>query len=208
MKKLAFIEVGLILKPDQEFLFRAAPYEPEATIDGLIENLDFRVRYDNNVNVGTAVVYFDGIGNYTDTIATNFIINYNDILNCTAKYGFATMKSKYRVEDGTRMKLYADEGMHYPFEEKVDFVIEDEDMDAFDDFALVSFDVTGLGGIVGSATFRFRIIDEEPSRPYDFNDDGVYNFGDIDLQDETAVGGYTFDDSKTHYISSQIDRAY
>ena len=193
-KKLTDGYVGKLVDPDQEFLFRAAAYEPEVTIDGLIEDLDYRVRYANNINVGTAIVYFDGIGNYSDTIATNFIIDYNDILNCTAKYGFATMKSKYRVEDGTPMKLYADEGMHYPFVEKVDFVIEDEDMDAFDDFALVSFDVTGLGGIVGSATFRFRIIDEEPPGPYDFNDDGVYNFGDIDLQDETAVGGYTFDD--------------
>ena len=40
-----------------------------------IETDDFIVRYDNNVNAGTATVYFDGVNNFSGTIAKNFTIN-------------------------------------------------------------------------------------------------------------------------------------
>lgn len=40
----------------------------------LVEGVDYTLRYENNVNVGTALVYVDGRGNYTDTATASFEI--------------------------------------------------------------------------------------------------------------------------------------
>jgi hypothetical protein len=62
------------------------------------------------------------------------------------------------------------------------------------DFHLYTFHVKGIGGCSEDVVYRFRVIDVEPDFPIDYEDDGVYNFGDIDEGDESAWGDYDFGD--------------
>ena len=54
------------------------------TLNGktLVENADYTVSYANNVEIGTATVTVTGIGNYTDTLQTNF-----EIVPCNHQWG-------------------------------------------------------------------------------------------------------------------------
>ena len=162
--------------------------KPKAYLGNLIEGKDYSTTYVDNINVGMARVVLKGINNYTGETSTIFTINYRDISTITAKYGFATLKSIYRVEDNT-FKLYTET---YNLEENKDYILLDKSSEPIDDFLLVSLEVKGLGGFSGSYIFRFRIILSEPSYIIDYNDDGTYNFGDIEEQDETAEGNYDF----------------
>lgn len=47
---------------------------PKVTVSGLTEGKDFRVKYADNVNIGTAKVTINGIGNYTGAVTKTFTI--------------------------------------------------------------------------------------------------------------------------------------
>ena len=48
--------------------------EPGVTVDGLVLGKDFAVKYSDNIEAGTATVTVTGIGNYTGTLQTTFVI--------------------------------------------------------------------------------------------------------------------------------------
>lgn len=164
--------------------------EPSGKLGDLIFGKDFTIVYTNNINVGIANAIFKGINNYTGEKSLSFTIDYRDISTVIAKYGNATLKSIYRV-DNNILNLYNES---YTLVSGKDYEILDKQSSNMGDFLLMSFEVKGKGGFSGSYIFRFRIILEEPDYIIDYNDDGVYNFGDIDEQDETAEGNYDFGD--------------
>ena len=169
------------------------PIEPKVTIDGLEEGVDFVCTYSDNINPGTGKVVIEGKGNFTSSTFLEFEITYCDINTLIAKLGTPTLKSPYRV-DGD-FKLYTDLDAYYnndSLTEGQDYYVIDRRTRPFDDFDLVEIEVQGLNGFSDVGDFRFRIIESEPSYDIDYTDDGVYNFGDIDLQDETAQGNYDF----------------
>ncbi|HBA63568.1 MAG TPA: hypothetical protein DCZ20_06910 [Lachnospiraceae bacterium] len=58
----------------EEAVYTGEPLKPQVTIEGLQEGTDFTVEYNNNIEVGTATVIINGIGNYTGAFAKTFVI--------------------------------------------------------------------------------------------------------------------------------------
>ena len=56
------------------YYYDGTPKCPAVTIDGLVENMDFTVSYDNNLNAGIAKAVVQGIGNYTGNREVTFTI--------------------------------------------------------------------------------------------------------------------------------------
>lgn len=74
---------------------------PTVKISGatLKKNLDYRLSYSNNVNVGTARVIIEGIGKYTGTVTKTFTIGRKNIAKC-----YATMSGSSYVYTGSAIK--------------------------------------------------------------------------------------------------------
>ena len=174
--------------------YNTKPYEPRVSIPGLYKNTDYTVSYLNNTLPGIASVVALGTGNYTGSITKEFEILIKPIEDCIAKFGYASVKTIYRIYDGEDIKIYTDDTEKYQLTEMIDYEKTNEYTVAHEDFTLWNFTIKGIGAVSGEMTYRFRIIPTEPSEPIDYEDDGVYNFGDIDLEDETAFGDYDFGD--------------
>lgn len=62
------------------FIYDGTPQEPQVKIEGLQENNDFRVTYQNNVNAGKkAAAIITGINGYSGTIKKTFTISAHDV---------------------------------------------------------------------------------------------------------------------------------
>ncbi len=57
------------------YSYTGSSKQPTITISGLVKDKDYKVAYTNNTNAGTATVAITGIGNYSDSIRTNFTIS-------------------------------------------------------------------------------------------------------------------------------------
>lgn len=55
-------------------VYTGQPIRPQVTIEGLQEGKDFTVEYSNNIEVGTAAVIINGMGDYVGTFTMNFAI--------------------------------------------------------------------------------------------------------------------------------------
>ena len=64
----------LILTPESMVYNAGLPCEPQVTIFGLRQGVDFTVSYANNINVGTATVTATGLGRYTGSKTQEFEI--------------------------------------------------------------------------------------------------------------------------------------
>lgn len=58
-----FIDQVIELK-ENDFTFSGEAIEPEAMVPGLTKDVDYSIRYENNINAGTARVIADGIGDF------------------------------------------------------------------------------------------------------------------------------------------------
>ncbi|ETJ43329.1 hypothetical protein Q604_UNBC02677G0001, partial [human gut metagenome] len=66
---------GLDIKLSQEvYNYDGEEKRPKVSIEGLVENLDYRVSYVNNIDPGTAKVIITGIGGYGGTVEKTFKI--------------------------------------------------------------------------------------------------------------------------------------
>ena len=185
----------LVIDDGTEFYYNTQYITPKAHIDDLRLGTDYELNYYSNSAVGTAEIIANGINNYQGSIIEYFSIITKPINLCYAKYGYASIKTIYRIEDGLGLRIYTDSTETYQLTEYMDYEVKSHTSKEIDDtFTLHEFVVKGFGGFSDEATFRFRTIPTEPSEPIDQEDDGVYNFGDIDLEDETAEGDYDFGD--------------
>lgn len=176
--------------------FRGYEVKPVPKLGNLIEDTDYTLVYFNNFDPGIAKITANGIGNYTGTISIDFEIGTKDMVDCIGKLGYPTVKSYYRVRGPLR--IYADKQAYeddMPLINNVNYIITDTNTEVKKDYTVETYSIKGLGSITGSFDFVFYVIDQEPLRPIDYTDDGVYNFGDIDEGDETAEGDYNFQDA-------------
>ena len=75
----------------------------------LIENTDYTVTYENNINPGKATVTITGIGSYTGTITKNFMILPGASKKVTCTNLADCMKVEWeKVPGGTQYKVYRD----------------------------------------------------------------------------------------------------
>lgn len=168
--------------------YNAGYVEPYIEIPGLSRNTDYYVRYSENHNVGTGFVTLTGMGNYTGTKTIPFQILSCPIEKTTVKYGMPSSRTTYRINNGI-LTITMDD---YPLKDQIDYkVIQRTEEPKQDGYTLLTLVIEGLGGFVDVATYRFRIINSEPSIGDD-EDNGKYNFGDIDEGDETAEGNFDF----------------
>lgn len=58
--------------PDQKYT--GSEVRPEISIEGLVQGTDYTLKYENNVEPGTATVIVEGIGNYTGEVRKSFQI--------------------------------------------------------------------------------------------------------------------------------------
>ncbi|MBR6289280.1 MAG: hypothetical protein IKR19_08095 [Acholeplasmatales bacterium] len=168
--------------------YNAGYVEPPIELEGLTKNTDYYLRYTDNHNIGTGFVTITGMGNYTGTRKLPFNIVQCPIDRVLAKYGTPSAKTPYRLNNGI-LTLTMDD---YPLKENIDYKIINrmEEIKSDEGFILLTLVVEGLAGFVGIITYRYRVINQEPTS--DYEDDGTFNYGDIDEDDETAVGNYDF----------------
>ena len=76
--------------------------EPEVTIEGLTQGIDYKVAYENNVEIGQATVTIIGKGNYKGRITKTFDITQIDI-------------SGYKINMGTRFEYTGRPLTTYPY---------------------------------------------------------------------------------------------
>lgn len=182
--------------PDQ--YYNAGFVEPPITIKGLTKGIDYVIRYGKNNVVGSAYVNVTGVGNYKDTVKVPFNIIECPITETLVKYGYASLYTPYRIDNG-QLLITKDK---YTLKEGKDYKVLSKEINRTTrvDFKIVTLTISGLGGFVDVATYSYRMIDIEPD-PATYFDDGVYNFGDIDLGDQTAYGNYDFGDIDHGYYT-------
>lgn len=66
-------------KVAESYAYRGMPIEPEITIEGLEENVDYTVIFEDNVHPGTAKIVITGMGNYQGNVSKEFVITKREI---------------------------------------------------------------------------------------------------------------------------------
>jgi len=177
------------------YYFTGKEITPTVQIKGLIQGSDYTVTYLNNKYPGTAKAVVNGINNYIGTIEAEFNIEGESISQCIAEYGTPSKYTEYRVKGN--FKLYANLLAYQardPLVLGVDYVIIHESETEYTDYTLLGILVEGRNLYTGQHRYSFRVIEvDEPPGDRPDDDDGVYNFGYLDIQNsETAVGDYDF----------------
>ena len=173
---------------DQEiYFYNGLERKPTVTFMG-IGDLDpsrnnYYLEYDNNIEVGEATIYIRGKNNYKGTIIKKFIIDYQPLQYCIAKYGYPTLYSRYRIIDDENypFRIY-DPLMETQLQNGVDYLIENSARFRMEGgFWLFYYKCKPINpGYVGTAEFRFRMIREQdlhiPTEE-ELADDGNYEYG-------------------------------
>ncbi|GAB6393845.1 MAG: Ig-like domain-containing protein [Bacteroidales bacterium] len=140
--------------PDQ--LYVGTYIEPEVVIGNLIRNVDYTVRYEMNINVGTATVIATGKGGYKDSIRGTFIIYENTIPLDPAWV--------YDIPDQT----YENDGSRWPkvwvrgLVELQDFVVSYKDNYQYSPGWVTAYVIVwGINTYSGSVTKYYRILDPD-----------------------------------------------
>lgn len=78
-RSIAGAEVSGIL--DKEYTGAEITQNVDVTFDGekLVQGRDYTISYSDNIHAGTATVLITGIGNYSDTLKKNFVVNRADV---------------------------------------------------------------------------------------------------------------------------------
>ena len=68
-----------VITEEREYIYSGIPIEQEMEVlydeTHLVEDVDYKVTYSDNVNVGTALLVIEGIGKYTGTLTREFAIH-------------------------------------------------------------------------------------------------------------------------------------
>ena len=87
-----------IVLSENSYIYDGKAKIPKVSIEGLTEGTDYEVSYEDNINVGTAKVIFEGKGNYTDTVEKTFTIGHTGIEAYKDKANLSETSYEY---DGT-----------------------------------------------------------------------------------------------------------
>ena len=97
-----------------DFIYTGYEIFPEIIVKSgnkeLVKDIDYRVYYSNNVNVGTGIMRINGIGNYTGNATIEFNIVSKDINNMNVnidlsnkQYTGAHIKALVKITDGNKV---------------------------------------------------------------------------------------------------------
>ena len=126
----------------------------------LIEGKDYTVKFTNNVNVGTAGIYIDGIGNFCDTRTQAFPILSKDINQCTVN---ADLSDKtYNFKPITPTVTVFDPERNCNLVNGTDFDIKYTDNI---DPGTATVTVTGKGNYTGTCELHFIIKAPAVTKP-------------------------------------------
>ena len=149
--------------------YTGTPFEPIVTINNLVKDVDFTVRYENNTNVGTANVYIDGIGNYYNEAIEHFDITSSDIrdINITFKDG-----DEYSY---TGDPIEPELVFSYPLVEDVDYTLSYENNISITTGGTpAKVIITGIGNYSGhSVVLEFEITGINIA---DYDDKVIWNY--------------------------------
>ncbi|SEK25397.1 Leucine rich repeat-containing protein [Butyrivibrio sp. ob235] len=81
MKKTQDISQKTAVLSAEEFTYTGSPITPEVKIEGLTKDVDFKVEYSNNIEVGEGTVTITGIGAYKGKITKTFKIKAKEYSN-------------------------------------------------------------------------------------------------------------------------------
>lgn len=147
----SYISDMMVTLSDYSYTYDGYAKVPTVTVvtkDGkyLVENVDYRLTYSNNIEAGTASVRIWGIGNFTDYTTEYFTINRDSIADKTAKLG-----ADMYIYDGTYKKPSVSipglvSGRDYS-------VTYSNNLDVGQGTAVV----TGIGNYQGSLSLKFTI---------------------------------------------------
>lgn len=98
---------GKIKIPTSKYAYNGKAKQPTVTVAGYKKNVDYKVTYSNNVNLGTGKITVTGIGNYKGTIIRNFYIvpRQTKIVSATA-VGNKRIKVKWKKQNFTGYEIY------------------------------------------------------------------------------------------------------
>ncbi len=136
--------------------FRVATYtgsaiKPNVTVRSMSEGKDYKVTYSNNVNVGTARVKIEGIGNANGSVLMSFTIKAKRLkdLPVDIRYDKAASKANVSIAGLT---------------EGTDYTVSTSNPR----FNQVDIKVTGKGNYTGTVTQSFT-LDAKPLEPFSFS---------------------------------------
>ena len=153
-KEIYMVSSGLTIEPIDAVTYDGTPKEPTITVkDGttqLTENQHYTVRYDCNVNAGTATVTVTGKGNYSGTKTASFAIDPKALADAMVTlsassftYNGSNQKPTITVKDGTTSLT-----------ENTDYTLTNAGGTAKGNYDIT---VTGKGNYSGTITKQFAI---------------------------------------------------
>lgn len=180
-------------------------YDLNETLTSLIEGVDYKVEYSNNVNVGVATVTITGLYIYTGVYTLNFNIHSIDI----------TDSNLYEWSIENRAFKFTGE----PIEPEI--LLRKVDPEALDPEYTITYSnntnfgtghvtITGTGSFTGSLTFDFQIVAGDLSTDCicvcgDPDEDGLYEFNNFAVYDKNLdrylvpYEDYYFDNESYYY---------
>lgn len=173
---------------------------PSVSVSGLTKNTDYTVTYKNNINVGTASVVLEGIGNYKDTKEVTFTIE-----PAAITYKAFTLESSSYTYDGTAHEPAVTSGSGLTF--GTDYTVTYKDnINAGTATAIVA----GTGNYTGTKEYTFTIKKASLSNltatlaQKSFNYDGTAHEPAVTIDGLTAGTDYTV----TYTNNTEVGTAY
>lgn len=142
----------------------------------LIKDKDYLLRYQDNIEVGTATIEIVGVGNYTGIKNINFIIIPKDLSSVVISEVFDQQYTGARIEPKIQITNGSIE------------LIKDKDYDLRYDNNLQVGEgiiiIEGKGNYTGSVTKKFNIIEKEPENIIK----NINEFSVSDIEDKVYTG--------------------
>lgn len=135
--------------------YTGTPKTPSVTIAGLKEGTNFTIRYENNVNAGTAKAVITGIGDYQGTVTKEFTIKATKLAESMFTISINSATGKATVSSA-KLSVTKD----YTVKENLS-----------KDGKTLTVVVIGMGNYTGSIekTFNIEIPEEKPTLPMDIS---------------------------------------
>ena len=130
----------------------------------LTENIDYKIKYSNNIKAGTGKITISGKGNYNKTLIVEFPIEQLDLSRASATE--VTYAYNGKVQKGKTTVTYPMADGNVYLKEKTDFeyVYNLYNESAFKEPGSYQVTVQGKGNYKGSLTFTERIIAKEEAK--------------------------------------------
>lgn len=158
------------------FNYTGSAHTPEVSCEDL-EDSDYNVYYEDNINAGTGKVLIYGSNEYTGTVELTFTINQVDISSrAYVTCGEADEDGCYDITNARVYLDYIDSG----YMNGTDYELEMTQIDE-DDYITVKIVATGKGNYTGSVSdiFNTKKIEQEEKKP---------NNTDVELSEKYKAG--------------------